>query len=698
MRLGIADVRKTIARRHGEAYLVPSLLRQGDLDAEMGALIALHEEWLDRQRATFPEDRPADLIGDYRLARALVTLLGEFYAWSPSPWPRPASPTEAKALVAAGIASPVQLRLALYDAVNASHGGYLAAAAREPFLDAFAARLGLARPTLDALLALDASEHAYLSRTAPQPPTPAALKALYNQRAVEAVLSASTAVEWLLAPELAAARGVSLGTILKRICFLARRFGVYYDVAFAESADAPATGAMPRVAEAPIHYLAAPDQDATRLDASHLPLCLTLYGAQEAFGPPNQYGDRLARLCRLILADNLIPSLRAGASPARRSTLTAASHGPVLRGEAQIMLHGRRFRFVLDERLLALLDTTAPDATEDTDATPTTSVAAQFDSDLERALYDEFAALARADATHGWRMEREPEPILCGDVILIPDFALTRGARRVYLEVAGFWSPAYRERKRRKLAALAGRVDLIVAAPEAARAELGGLQSAFPWLWFQHHVSAQALVNLLHTHFDDFAARRAALPLDATLHEIERRGLLPWAECAAALHVYARSELAFVVDDLARAATHAGREPPVLVEATGLATPAWLAQVGSTITAWVRASGDSGLPLAELAARLGDMIPSLAGTSDLTAIETLAGATGHIVLRASLFEPRVVAGPAPGEAASAGAASDEAAGATTRPAQPHRPTRRKLREGTSSPLPMLWQPFPQDQP
>src|SRR5512146_2084036 len=106
MRLGIGDVRKTVVRRHGEAYLVPALLRPGDLDAALAALIALHEEWLGRERATFPEDRPAELIGDYRLARGLVSLLGDWYVWSPRPWPGAATAAEAEALAGAEITSP----------------------------------------------------------------------------------------------------------------------------------------------------------------------------------------------------------------------------------------------------------------------------------------------------------------------------------------------------------------------------------------------------------------------------------------------------------------------------------------------------------------------------------------------------------------------------------------------------------------
>ncbi|HEY7832745.1 MAG TPA: DUF790 family protein, partial [Ktedonobacterales bacterium] len=195
MRLGLADVKKRVLRRQGEAYLVPHLLRAGELRAELGALIGLFEGWLGRDRGAFPVDRPAELTGDYRLARGLVVVLSEWYAWEPPAWPGPASDAEAAALAARGIASPSQFRLALYDAVSAAHGGYLAACEREAALDAIAAGFDVSRATLDTLLALDGEDQARLVRTAPAAPTPGALAARYNRRAVEALLANAAAVD-----------------------------------------------------------------------------------------------------------------------------------------------------------------------------------------------------------------------------------------------------------------------------------------------------------------------------------------------------------------------------------------------------------------------------------------------------------------------------------------------------------------------
>src|SRR6185437_7216867 len=112
------------------------------------------------------------------------------------PWPALASEAEATALAQRGVTSPTTLRLALYDFAQATAGGYLPAAERERRLDEFAASLGIARAT------------------------------------VEALLASASQVEWRVTPEAARGSGGGLGAVVKRVCFLARSMGVNYEVAF----------------------------------------------------------------------------------------------------------------------------------------------------------------------------------------------------------------------------------------------------------------------------------------------------------------------------------------------------------------------------------------------------------------------------------------------------------------------------------
>ncbi len=71
----------------------------------------------------------------------------------------------------------------------------------------------------------------------------------------------------------------------------------------------------------------------------------------------------------------------------------------------------------------------------------------EYDSSLERR----FASIAEAA---GWRAIREPEPLVVGRSIVIPDFLLMKGGAKIYVEVMGFWTPEYVEKKVRKLSLL----------------------------------------------------------------------------------------------------------------------------------------------------------------------------------------------------------------------------------------------------
>jgi predicted nuclease of restriction endonuclease-like RecB superfamily len=665
MRLALADIKKTISRRGGVTRLTPYLLRPGELAREIEALIALYEAWVGRERSDFPPDRAAELLGDYRLARCLTNCLAEDYEWQAPQWPGSASDDEAVALAERGIASPTHLRLALYDWVNDHAGGYLSATNRESALDACAASLGLRRATFETLLALDGDGQAILRRLSDTTPTADVLAQRYNQRAFEALLANAASVEWLVPADIGKEAGEPLGTVVKRLCFLARTMGVHYDLSFADDEALPDMSDAPplaRVAEAGIPYETGAAEDATEtLDAAGRPIRVLLYGPQEISAAPAAYGERLARLCRALLGYRRAPE-----RSARRATLA----GSGLQGVAQVYLHGRPLPFVLDDKLLKLLGV---DNADEPQANATGGVAesrASYDSALEARFASEFAALARADAAHGWRLEREPEPLLVGETILVPDFALTRGMRRVYLEIAGYWRPGYRERKARKLTALRGRVALAIAAPEAAYGELGVFKGVFPLLWYtRDHIRAHELIALLDRSYDDSARRLATLDLPRIAAEVTLRGRIPPHESYALLHSYTRAELDTALRALAGDNTDA-EAAPVWVDGLGLCDHTWLADLLARMRAYMLDEPGGRAPLTQLASHLREHEPMLAELDEAT-VETLAVRAGLAVARTSIFAADIVA-PEVASMIRANAesmASDE----ESQPQQPSRP-------------------------
>lgn len=79
------------------------------------------------------------------------------------------------------------------------------------------------------------------------------------------------------------------------------------------------------------------------------------------------------------------------------------------------------------------------------------------------------AARRPAEDHLGWRLVREPDPLIAAGRAMIPDFAFERFGRRVYLEIVGFWTRDYLRKKSEKVAALlegsggAPPADLLVA-------------------------------------------------------------------------------------------------------------------------------------------------------------------------------------------------------------------------------------------
>lgn len=82
-----------------------------------------------------------------------------------------------------------------------------------------------------------------------------------------------------------------------------------------------------------------------------------------------------------------------------------------------------------------------------------------YDSLLEKDFAERFQALHS-----GWSLKREPEPIQVGKQVFIPDFSLEKDGMRVYMEIMGFWTLDYLNRKVEKLRKID--VDMLLAVDE----------------------------------------------------------------------------------------------------------------------------------------------------------------------------------------------------------------------------------------
>jgi hypothetical protein len=92
------------------------------------------------------------------------------------------------------------------------------------------------------------------------------------------------------------------------------------------------------------------------------------------------------------------------------------------------------------------------------------STSSYFDSSIEEKFAIKFEHLANR-----WKIKREPDPLIVGKgVAFIPDFLFEKYGRKVYLEIVGFWTKEYLEKKFQKVSEilLNSNADLFVAVDE----------------------------------------------------------------------------------------------------------------------------------------------------------------------------------------------------------------------------------------
>ncbi|HZW55166.1 MAG TPA: DUF790 family protein [Nitrososphaerales archaeon] len=121
-----------------------------------------------------------------------------------------------------------------------------------------------------------------------------------------------------------------------------------------------------------------------------------------------------------------------------------------------------------------------------------------FDSSVEEIFASKFNSLST-----GWELRREPEPLIAGRYVLIPDFSLEKYGFKIFMEIVGFWTKEYIERKLSKLASLTPETRIIVALNENLRcseAKLAEVKSkAVMLLTYSRQVPVDAVISYLKT-------------------------------------------------------------------------------------------------------------------------------------------------------------------------------------------------------
>jgi hypothetical protein len=136
-----------------------------------------------------------------------------------------------------------------------------------------------------------------------------------------------------------------------------------------------------------------------------------------------------------------------------------------------------------------------------------------FDSTVEEDFAGRFQAL-----TSGWLLRREPEPVLAGKQVIIPDFSLEKEGIRVYVEIVGFWTVEYLLRKIEKLKKVD--VDMLVLVNENLVCEKLAELEKHPRLdiiYYRDKIPLAPVLHYLEQAFREVKARQTRLVKDLSV-------------------------------------------------------------------------------------------------------------------------------------------------------------------------------------
>jgi predicted nuclease of restriction endonuclease-like RecB superfamily len=130
-----------------------------------------------------------------------------------------------------------------------------------------------------------------------------------------------------------------------------------------------------------------------------------------------------------------------------------------------------------------------------------------YDSAVEEDFANRFNALRS-----GWQLKREPEPVIAGHNVLIPDFSFERDGTKLYMEVVGFWTTEYLLRKIEKLKKTRERV--LVAVDKALACErLTKLenQQSLNIIYYRNKISLVPILRHLKDAFQEVQTKQTEL-------------------------------------------------------------------------------------------------------------------------------------------------------------------------------------------
>jgi len=166
-----------------------------------------------------------------------------------------------------------------------------------------------------------------------------------------------------------------------------------------------------------------------------------------------------------------------------------------------------------------------------------------YDSSVEKEFAMNFQALKSQ-----WQLRREPEPIIAGKHVIIPDFSLERDSIKVYMEIVGFWTTEYLLRKIEKLKKVD--VNMLVAVNENLACEKTTdleRHSRLNIIYYRSKVPLASIVRYLEEAFQKVEVKQRKFLKD--LHAVFTESFIKYEDFAARVGVSTKAAKAVLIDE-----------------------------------------------------------------------------------------------------------------------------------------------------
>jgi hypothetical protein len=209
---------------------------------------------------------------------------------------------------------------------------------------------------------------------------------------------------------------------------------------------------------------------------------ITIEGPLALFKMTEKYGTAMAKL---------VPEIVASASWLLKA-------GIVMRDYDRTP---RSLIFELDDTHANLLGRATPESVEGE------KIKEVYDSSVEERFAKTFAALDT-----GWTITREPEPLVAGQRVFIPDFGFRKRGMTFYMEVVGFWTGEYLRKKLEKLRQLEEWNMILAVDRSLACSEFEEMGREGEWrvVYYDRWVPVQDVVRILRRYEEENLKKEVA--------------------------------------------------------------------------------------------------------------------------------------------------------------------------------------------